>query len=186
VIARWISIVFHPFVMVAVFVIAVGLHVGTATDAVRALLLVALVVVLPIGVLMARQVRRGSWANVDASNREERPILFVVGVVALGVLAACAFVLRPVSFLARGGIVVLAMVAVCAVVNRWLKVSLHTAFAALVTTTLVLLGSPAGWVLVPVVPALAWSRLALGRHRLPEVLGGLMIGALSGYVVYRI
>jgi membrane-associated phospholipid phosphatase len=180
------SIVFHPFVMVAVFVVAVGLHVGSAADAVRALLLVALVVVLPIGVLMVRQVRRGSWGNVDASNREERPILFVVGVVALAVLAACAVVFRPASFLARGGLVVLVMVAVCAVINRWLKISLHTAFAALVTTTLVLLGSPAGWFLVPVVPALAWSRLALGRHRLPEVLAGLVVGTLSGYVLYRI
>jgi hypothetical protein len=48
IVARWISIAFHPFVMVAVFVVAVGLHVGTATDAVRALLFVALLVVLPI------------------------------------------------------------------------------------------------------------------------------------------
>jgi hypothetical protein len=185
-VARWISIVAHPFVLAAVFVIAVGLRLGTSADAIRGLLLIAVVAILPVGALMVRQVRRGSWANVDASNREERPVLFLVGACALTVLAAFAWVFRPASFLSRGAIAVLLMLAVCAVINPWLKVSLHMAFAALVMTTLVLLRSPAGWVLVPLVPALAWSRLALGRHRWPEVVAGFVIGGLAGYAVYRI
>src|SRR6266850_6819736 len=40
------------------------------------------------------------------------------------------------------------------------------AAAALTATALILHGSPLGWVLVPVVPLLAWSRFALGRHNL--------------------
>lgn len=185
-VARWISIVAHPFVLAAVFAVAAGLRLGTSADALGALLLVALVAILPVAVLTVRQVRRGSWTNVDASNQKERPVLFLVGTVALAALAVFAFVFRPGSFLGRGAIAVLVMLAVCAVINRWLKISLHMAFAALVTTTLLLLRSPVGWALVPVVPALAWSRLALGRHRLPEVIAGFVIGCLSGYALYRI
>ena len=57
------------------------------------------------------------------------------------------------------------------------------AFAALATTTLLLIGSPAGWVLLPIVPALAWSRLALRRHRPVEVAVGTVIGSLAGMAI---
>ena len=77
------------------------------------------------------------------------------------------------------------MLAVCAIANRWLKVSLHMAFGSLAATALLLLGSPAGWVLVPVLPALAWSRLVLGRHVLAEILAGLVLGSLTGFAVVR-
>ena len=36
--------------------------------------MVAAFTLLPIGILMLVQVRRGSWGNVDASNARERPI----------------------------------------------------------------------------------------------------------------
>ena len=76
--ARWISIVAHPFVMVAIMVAASALHSGTAEDALRSVALVGAVTLVPVAVLMIRQVRRGAWENVDASNRAERPILFAV------------------------------------------------------------------------------------------------------------
>ena len=45
----------------------------------RSVGIVVLFTIVPPGVLMWRQVRRGQWENVDASNRGERPILYVVG-----------------------------------------------------------------------------------------------------------
>ena len=55
------------------------------------------------------------------------------------------------------------------------------AFAALATTTLLFLGSPLGWVLLPLLPVLAWSRLTLKRHRPAEVALGLLVGVAVGY-----
>jgi membrane-associated phospholipid phosphatase len=49
--------------------------------------------------------------------------------------------------------------------------------------TLLLLGSPAGWFLLAMLPLLAWSRLALRRHSVAEVVIGLVIGALSGSLI---
>jgi len=183
--ARWISIIAHPFVMVGLMVVAVAVHLGIPRQATPALLLALAVAILPVGILMIRQVRSGSWENIDASNRSERPVLFLVGTVGLIALLACAFFFRPVSFLFRGSIGVVSMLSACAIANRWLKVSLHMAFATLVATTLVLLGSPTGWVLVPVLPALGWSRIALGRHELAEIVLGVVFGLLAGYAVYR-
>ena len=63
---------------------------------------------------MWRQVRRGRWQNADASNRAERPILYIVGGVALVALLAYLLLLRPQSFMVRGVVATLGMMAVCA------------------------------------------------------------------------
>jgi len=183
VVARWVSIVAHPFAMTMVMVLGAALHFGTPREALQTLLFVALIALLPVAALMVRQVRRGSWTNVDASNRAERPLLFAVGIAALAVLLGAVLVFRPGSFLIRGVIGVLIMLAVCAVATRWVKVSLHMAFGALATTTLLSLGSPAGWVLLALMPALAWSRLSLKRHGPAEVAIGLLVGIAFGYAI---
>lgn len=182
-VARWVSIVGHPFAMSLVMVLGAALRFSTPREALRILLLVAVTALLPIAVLMIRQVRRGSWTNVDASDRAERPLLFAVGIVALAVLLGAVLVFRPGSFLIRGVVGVLMMLAVCAVATRWVKVSLHMAFGALATTTLLFLGSPAGWVLLVGMPALAWSRLALKRHGPAEVAIGFLVGIVFGYAI---
>jgi len=169
--------------MVIVMVLGAALRFSTPREALRTLLLVILLALLPIGALMVRQVRKGSWTNVDASNRAERPLLFAVCIVALAVLIGVVLLFRPGSFLIRGLLGVLILLAVCAVVTRWVKVSLHMAFGALATTTLLSFGSPAGWVLLAVMPVLAWSRLTLERHRPAEIAIGLLIGIAFGYAI---
>lgn len=184
--ARWISILGHPFSTVVLMIWGVALHLGTPADAARTVALVALLTVLPIAILMIRQVRRGSWGNVDASNRRERPVLFLVAGGSLLVLAGYAFVLHPQSFMLRVALGTLAMLAACALATRWLKVSLHMAFGALATTVLLFLGSVVGWVLLAFVPVLGWSRLRLGRHALAEVIAGTLAGAVAGFAIYRL
>ena len=182
-VARWVSIAGHPFVTSIVLVLGAALRLSTPREALRTLLLVTLIALVPVAALMIRQTRRGSWSNVDASHRAERPLLFTVGIIALAILLGAVLVFRPGSFLLRGVAGVLIMLAVCAVATRWVKVSLHMAFGALATTTLLALGSPAGWVLLAVMPALAWSRLALERHRPVEVATGVLVGVAFGLAI---
>jgi hypothetical protein len=185
-IARWISIVGHPFAMTLVMVLGVALVLTTPREALKTLLLVGLIALLPVGVLMVRQVRQGAWSDVDASERAARPLLFAVGIVALGVLLGAALLFRPGSFLIRGVAGVLVMLGVCAVATRWVKVSLHMAFGALAATTLLMLGSPAGWGVLALLPALAWSRWKLERHTSAEVALGLLIGCAAGYAIHAL
>ena len=170
--------------MVALLV-AVPAMLRSSGTAVQSVLLVAIAVVVPITVLMFRQVRRGRWSNVDASKPSERPVLFIV--VLAGLVAALGWLLvnDPQSFLVRGILVVAAFLLVAALLTRWVKVSLHVAFAALAATTLSLLGSAVGYALIAVVPMVFWSRIALARHRIHELLTGLMLGVLAGIVLVR-
>jgi hypothetical protein len=179
---RWVSILAHPFVMVALLVAVPAMR-QSSGNAVQSVLLVVVAVVLPIAVLMFRQVRRGRWSNVDASTASERPVLFAVALA--GLVAALGWLLLndPHSFLVRGMLVVASFLLVAAVLTRWVKLSLHVAFAALTATTLLLLGSAVGYALAAVVPVVFWSRLALGRHRVHELLVGLVLGVLTGIVL---
>ena len=182
--ACWLSIAAHPFVMVGVMVgVAAGSR-QTAGDALGSVAIVAAFTIVPLAVLMARQVRRGAWANADASNQKERPILYLVGVLALVGLLAYLTVVPMQSFMVRGVAATLGMFAACALATRWIKVSLHLAFGALAATALVLMGSLVGYVLVLVLPGLAWSRLVLSRHTLLEVVLGAIAGVIAGVSIH--
>jgi hypothetical protein len=181
--ARWISILAHPFVMAVVMSVTTGLRFGALRGGMGAAVAVGLVI-LPVALLMARQVRAGRWGNVDASEPQERPVLFAVAFLALFALLLYLWFRRTDAFLVRGVAGALALVVAAAVANRWIKVSLHMAFAAMTATVLVVMGSVVGWCLLPVLPALAWSRLQLSRHRTVELIAGTALGVIAGLAVH--
>ncbi len=183
-VARWISILFHPFVMVSVMVGAAAAARQTPGAALRSVAITAAFTIVPVAVLMWRQVRRGRWENADASNRAERPILYIVGGVGLAALIAYLMLVRSQSFMLRGVAATLGMMAVCAIATRWIKVSLHMAFATLAATALALMRAPAGYVLLLALPLLMWSRLTLDRHSPAEVALGTIIGACAGTAIH--
>jgi hypothetical protein len=183
--ARWVSILAHPFVMVALLVVVPATRLSPGS-AIRSTLLVAIAVIVPIAVLMVRQVRQGRWSNVDASESSERPLLFTVALAGLVTALAWLSFRDPQSFLLRGLLIVAGFLLLAAVLTRWIKLSLHLAFVTLTATTLCLLGSWVGWVLVGVIPLMFWSRLALARHRVHELVVGLVLGALTGIALVRL
>ena len=171
--------------MVALLIAGPGVR-QSSGHAARSALVVVIAIVLPVAVLMILQVRRGRWSNVDASNPSERPILFLVALA--GLVAAFVWLLinDPRSFLMRGMLVAAAFLGVAAFLTRWIKLSLHVAFAALTATALALLGSAVGYALIPVVALLCWSRVALARHRVREVVVGLILGIVTGIALVRL
>jgi hypothetical protein len=183
-IARWLSIVFHPFVMVGVMVGVAAAGRQTRGEAVRSVGLVMLSTIAPLAVLMWRQVRRGKWENADASNRAERPVLYIVGGIGLVTLLAYLLLVRPQSFMLRGVVATCCMMAVCAAATRWVKVSLHMAFAAFAAIALALARSPVGYLLLLALPAILWSRLTLQRHTPLEVALGTLLGGGAGAAMH--
>jgi hypothetical protein len=183
-VARWLSIIAHPFVMVGVMVGTATLSRQPATDALLNVALVALFTIVPLALLMVRQVRGAQWENVDASNRRERPILYLAGALSLAALLTFLIILRPGSSMVRGVAGTLGMFVICAIATKWVKVSLHMAFAALAATALALMGSMVGYFLVMMLPALGWARLTLKRHSTSEVALGAVAGIAAGAAIH--
>lgn len=179
-IAKWVSILAHPFVLVAIMVAVAGSHFASGTEVLYPALLVLAIVLVPTSIVMFVQVRRKRWSNTDASNISERPWLLLVILIALMVLLGFLLLQDPHSFLIKGVFASGLMVLVALIGTRWVKMSLHMAFAGFACTLLCILGSIVGYMLLVVIPLLAWSRVALARHRPHELILGLALGVLAG------
>ena len=177
--ARAVSVVGHPVVLVLIAAMVVASSRGATVLQLRfvgAAVLVLGIIVLGFSWL---QVRAGRWTHVDATSPGERASLnlFLAGLLFFG--GAVLWILThqllfPGALALSGAIIVTALL-----VAKWVKVSLHTAFAAYATVLLwplalaVLAGSL-------VTAAVIWSRLVLGRHVVADVIAGLALGTIAG------
>jgi hypothetical protein len=182
-VARAVSIAGHPVVLLLV---AALIAASTRGASLRQLWLISGALVT-LGVVVLGfsylQVRAGRWSHIDASVRSERKSLNVfLGVVCLLSAVLLWFLTRRPSMslgLALSG----ALIVVALLIARWVKVSLHVAFAAFATALLwpIKLAVVAGALLTA---AVVWSRLVLGRHVAADVATGLVLGTAAGSVYH--
>src|SRR6266567_2769971 len=171
-IARSLSILGHPLVVVPGAVAILVLHGRTSSAA-----LIVSVVCGIAGVVLGFsfwQVRRGHWQHVDASAHAERRSLI------LFLAAAVAFYQVPEPGLSLGLLLSGLLIVVMMSVSPWVKLSLHAAFAAF---AVLLLWPLKLWYVGPASMAAAgicWSRVLLARHTVVEVVGGSLLGGLFG------
>jgi len=175
-IARWMSIVLHPFVVFAALSLVAARVMDPASLPRTAAGILVAVAIVWVFVLQRR--RSGRWGTVDASERKERPLLY-----ALALLVAAGYWLwlgGRASSTGNGVVAVIAMLCIAGIANRWIKLSLHMASLAFAGVTLLSLWPAAGIAALLALPLLGWSRLRMARHTLPEVLGGSALGLLTG------
>lgn len=174
--ARWVSRVLHPFVVLPLAVLlALGRRAtGQALASAGA---VALLLLLPLLALIVWQVRAGGWSDHDVSDRGHRKGLYrgALLVLPLGTMLAAWQLPQLRAELLAGWLLLL----VSMLADRWLKTSLHLAFgsfAALLAASDLARAAGCGAALL----LLAWSRLTLRRHTLAEVATGAGLGAVVG------
>ena len=182
-VARAVSIVGHPVVILFVAVVVAA---STRGASLRQLWFVGGALAV-FGLIVLGfswfQVRAGHWSHIDASARTERKSLNVF----LGVMCFIAAILvwlltrRPYISIGLGLSGTLALIAL--LIARWVKMSLHVAFAAF-ATALVWPNKLAIVAGVLVTAALVWSRLILGRHIVADIAAGLLLGAAAGSVYH--
>jgi membrane-associated phospholipid phosphatase len=180
--ARFISWIGHPLVFVAASVVVVvgtqlGLQAGFPIFV--ALLLSTLV---PTAILLLSGVRSGRWSDADVSIRKERQRFFpwAVPFSLAGVLVM--YLIHAPAYITRGGVVTLALFLVSWIVNCFLKLSLHALFAFYCAMILFRIG--AGWGTIAFLLAIlvTWSRLILRRHSPIELIAGIALGLIGGFV----
>jgi hypothetical protein len=176
--ARFISIAGHPFVLLP---LAVGYVVSQRLSFEDALHTMGVLLgwFVLFGTYVVIQVKRGVWTDVDVSKQEHRPHMYLLAV-PLGVASVLVMWWRgyPAPVLIGMGSAA-AMMAAGAIINRWIKVSLHSAFAVYAVMIPVPVLGPPGLMLLAIPLAVAWARVAMGRHTRAEVLLGLVFGALA-------
>src|SRR5262245_11369090 len=183
-VARIISIVGHPFVLLSILVLWLQLQTNRER-ALRATIAFGLIVLVPFTLVIWRARVSGRWRTVDASDKADRPIFYLAMGIVLLVAAVYFHLVEHSAAFVRGCLVVGAMMLAAFALNPWLKLSLHVAFAIfcglLLTTFEVSWGLP----ILLFLPLLIWSRLVLSRHVLSETIGGMILGGLgAGYLIF--
>ena len=142
---------------------------------------------IPMGYI-AKGVKAGKWSDHHVADRSQRATPLAVALVSV---AACAALLAAVDAPRELIALVLAMLAGLAVVltvtHCW-KVSIHSAVAGGLLTTLVVLFGPWALLGLPVLAAVAWSRTVLDAHTWPQVVVGTLLGAgvaVSTFPLFR-
>ncbi|MBN1262291.1 MAG: hypothetical protein JXB35_16550 [Anaerolineae bacterium] len=141
-----------------------------------AIVFVSVTVLIPLAYLIWL-VKRGWVTDLDVRLRKQRigPMLVAL-FCQVSMWLAMAALGAPGLLLALASAVLVQTLLVFWITLRW-KVSVHGATAA-AAAVFVWWISGAPWLLLAGVPAIAWSRVRLGRHTAPQVIVGSFLGAM--------
>ena len=182
----WLSRVFHPLIVAPLSLFTVQWLSGyTSAQSSLWTALAFSVTLLPVFAFVLRRVRTGRYVDADVSTREDRHLLYLFAALSLvALVTALAFLPAP-PILRLSIIAALVAIVAGAFVN-WAvhKVSLHVLTLTACGTLLLFLSPRLGMVLLLASGGVAWARVHLRRHTVPDVLWGFGVGALCAAAVF--
>lgn len=180
--ANFISRIGHPLVFIPItagIVFAKQLPPRTAVLVLAALFLS---VILPTAILILVTARaKENGAKISDRNKRRRFYPLAIPFSALG--AFLMWWMQAPLFVLRSGLVMLSLFICAAVINLWMKISLHALFASYCSMILWQVGVVWGIVATILAILVIWSRLFLSRHTLIEAVAGVVLGVAGGLVV---
>jgi membrane-associated phospholipid phosphatase len=191
-VARWISAIVHPiaFPLLTLGLAAYFTTSGSLLKSIQYVVLALLLTSLPISIVVAIQVLRRKWTDLDVSVRRQRYALYPIGIACMLALTGTLNYLGAPSVVVRSALAFGLANIVDGLINFVYKVSAHATGAAACAVIF--------WVTIPatlwelsLAATLAallvgWSRVVLKRHTTGQVLLGWAVGSLSVLFSLRI
>jgi membrane-associated phospholipid phosphatase len=185
--AEIISYIFHPLlVVVPTLVIAMVSLGSTLGQAIFWTVLSIAIVNLPMALLLFWGVRSGKYSDASVSIREQRTSIYAVG-------GTCLVILLAVLIIGKAPVVIIACLvsAILATVlgywiNRYTKLSLHSAAMAGCTAVLLWTAPLIGVVMAIFAPLVGWARIRLKHHTPIQILIGWMVSMICVFIVFRL
>jgi len=186
-IAELVSHIFHPLVVVIPTLVIAMIRLGsTIWEAIFWTVLSITIVNLPMALLLFWGVRSGKYSDASVSIREQRTSIYAVG-------GTCLVILLAVLIISKAPAVIIACLvsAVIAtvlgyVINRYTKLSLHSAAMAGCTAVLLWTAPLIGVVMTVCAPLVGWARIRLKHHTPVQILIGWMVSMICVFVVFRL
>ena len=186
-VAELVSQIFHPLVVVIpTLVIAMTRLGSTIWEAIFWTVLSIAIVNLPMALLLFWGVRSGKYSDASVSIREQRSSIYAVG-------GTCLVILLAVLIIGKAPVVIIACLvsAVIAtvlgyVINRYTKLSLHSAAMAGCTAVLLWTAPLIGVIMAICAPLVGWARIRLKHHTPVQILIGWMVSMICVFVVFRL
>ncbi len=182
--AQIISFFFNP-VMLLVFV-PLFLVYKTSGDVISALAWTGYTMIFLIAMtfFVIYGVHKKFFTDLDVSRRTQRPLLFLAGIFMSLVYLWGLFFLNGPRILIVVTIGFITGVLLLAIVNTRLKVSFHVATVSAVFFSLAMVYQRYYYITLLLIPVVAWARLKVKRHTLPEAIVGACFGVLFSLAIY--
>jgi membrane-associated phospholipid phosphatase len=178
--ATVLSVAGHPFVVLPLTVL-ISLRRSLVTT-----LVYAAVTILPLMLVIRRKVRAKQWTDHDVSEPRQRQQFYWIVLAVIGATVVLYVTLGFPRPLIVGTSVSFVLLALGMLINLWSKISMHMMFCAYCGVIVGQTTIVASLVALCFLLALGWSRVALGRHTIPQVVSGAGLGALAGLVLLQL
>jgi membrane-associated phospholipid phosphatase len=185
--AELVSYIFHPLlVVIPTLVIAMTRLGSTFGQAIFWTVLSVAIVNLPMALLLFWGVRSGKYSDPSVSIREQRTSIYAVG-------GTCLVILLIVLIVGKAPAVIIACLisAVIATalgywINRYTKLSLHSAAMAGCTAVLLWTAPLIGVIMAIFAPLVGWARIRLKHHTPVQILIGWTLSIICVFVIFEI
>lgn len=185
--AEVVSYVFHPLLVVIPTLVIAMVRLGsTLGQAIFWTVLSIAIVNVPMALLLFWGVRSGKYSDASVSVREQRTSIYAVG-------GACLVILLAVLIIGKAPVVIIACLisAVIATalgywINRYTKLSLHSAAMAGCTAVLLWTAPMIGVIMAVFAPLVGWARIRLTHHTPVQILIGWMVSMICVFVVFQL
>ncbi|HUT67463.1 MAG TPA: phosphatase PAP2 family protein [Dehalococcoidales bacterium] len=183
--AQLTSNILNPFLVSLIVIILLSVEATAGSDdALKWSLISIALSVLPVFAVVIYMVRQKKLDGIFVNPRQQRSGIYLLATV-LAVIACFVLIyleapkLLKVTFIAG-----LAAIVVFMVINRFWKISLHTAFVAASVTVMTIVYGAAGALTILLLPPVAWARIRLKQHSPAQVAAGALISAAIVVVVF--
>lgn len=140
--------------------------------------------ILAVAVFVIIGVFLGAFSNFDVSKREQRPLLFSFSAFAIFCYSLSLLVLDGPKILFIAIFAIILGLIVIIVVNKWIKASIHMATATSVLLFIAIVYKGYSFLLLTLIPLLAWARIKTKEHTLMETIIGSILGIVITLIVY--
>lgn len=142
--------------------------------------------ILAVAIFILLGVLLKVFSNFDVSKREQRPLLFSFSAFAMFCYLLSLLILRGPKILFIAFFAIVLGLIVIAIVNKWIKASIHVATLTSVVLFIEIIYKGYFFVLLFLVPLLAWARVKMKEHTLMETVIGGVLGAVLTLIVYTV
>jgi membrane-associated phospholipid phosphatase len=177
--AATVALISHPVVLGLVSLLAVVFTTfGNIQDQLFYLFLLIILTFMPAALYLFVFFRGNINEMLELINREARLVPYILMILgAVGAIVVLNFYNAPKAVFVLT-LVLLANEVVLGTINFWTKISIHTATATFTPIMLGYLVDPLWYIILLVVPLVAWARIYRKRHTTKQAIGGSLFAAI--------
>lgn len=184
--AVYVSRIFHPAAIATLALLFAIYFSGVALlVSIGWVCLFLLVILAPLLIVIAYNVRIGRYTDWDVSVREQRHGIFVLVGSCVAVLLVVLQLVHAPQIMIGTLYSVMGATVISAIINTFLtKVSLHTVAVVGSAAILLIVSAPAALFVSIIALLVAWSRVVLGHHSVGQVIIGGIIAVFCVWFVF--